>query len=139
MTARQVLQEALQLITREHTHVQLSADEHGLKVRNPLNVRAVAWSSVGALIRVAPADAKVTAEHLAPGHLGAAWEAFLLLEEAAGLQGYANTVEVDRAGRDAALRMFWKALQLAPDAVPGRRASWGRAGGTGSAPRGATG
>lgn len=138
MTVRQVLQEALQVITREHTHVQLSADERGRKVRNPLNVRAAAWSSVGALIRVAPADAKVTAEHLAPGHLGSAWQAFLLLEEAAGLQGYANTVEVDRAGRDAALRMFWKALQLAPEDERGR-VSWGRRSGTGSAPRGATG
>jgi hypothetical protein len=98
MTARQVLQEALAVISRDHTRVQLSADLHGAKVRNPLHGTAAAWSSVGALIKVAPADAKVTAEHLAPGHLGAAWQAFLLLEEAAVQQGYANTVEVDRAG-----------------------------------------
>ena len=134
VTARQVLKEALAVIARAHTPVQLSTDLHGAKVRNPLNQQAAAWSSVGALIKVAPADAKITAEHLAPGHLGAAWQAFLLLEQAARQQGFVNTVQVDEAGLAAAQRMFWRALQLCDD-EPRRRPL--RTVGTGGAPRGA--
>lgn len=136
MTARQILQEALAVISRGHTPVQLSADLHGVKVRNPLNERAAAWSSVGALIKVAPADAKITAEHLAPGHLGTAWTAYELLEKAARLQGHATTVEADRAGQAAALAMFRKALTLVDDQP--RRRGFKPSAGTGAAPRGAT-
>lgn len=136
MTSRQVLSESMQIIPRHHTSVQLSVDERGLKVRNPLHPRAVAWSSVGAMIKVAPGDAKIVAEDKSPGHMPAVGDAYDLLEEAARLQGYANTVEVDRAGAAAARRMFEKALQLAPDErrVRPLRSS----GGTGAAPRGAT-
>lgn len=136
MTATQVLREAFAVVQRDHTAVQLAVDVHGDRVRNPLAPSAAAWSTVGALIKVAPANAKMVAEHKAPGHIGAAWEAFLLLTEAATQQGYGGdcpTVYVDRAGPAAVANMFMRALQLADDEPRARRRP---AAGIGSSPRG---
>lgn len=130
MTPKDVLKAALRIIERQHTSTQLAVDADGRKVV-ALHPGAVAWSSVGALIKVAPSHA----EPPAPQHTNAAWDAFLLLTEAAEQQGYPHTAAVDEAGREAALRMYWRALQLVePETRRRRRAP---APGTGSSPRGA--
>lgn len=128
MSVRQVLKEALAVTTRAHSTTQLATDAHGVKVR-PLDSRAVAWSSTGALIKVAPSGQST------PGmvqHTEDAWQAYLLLGDAATEQGYEHVAAVDTAGCAAAQRMFWRALQLV-DPAPRRRT---RAT-TGSTPRGA--
>lgn len=131
MSVIQILQDAKQIVARDHCAVQLSVDAHGRKVRNPLAPAAAAWSTVGALVKVAPRRPEVVAEHKSPGNTEEAWQAYLLLEQAAVQQGYANTVEVDEAGHGAVMAMFDRALQIAP-AAPRRK----RAPGTGAAPRG---
>lgn len=136
MSAAQVLREAKQVVARAHTPVQLAVDARGVNVR-VLDPRAVAWSSTGALGKVAPwmsrDDDRIWFDLTADGK--AAWD---LLDEAARLQGYrlgeAPIVSVDREGLPAVLMCFAKAIQLAPDAV--RRARRGAARGTGSLPRG---
>lgn len=136
MSVRQILQEALAVVARDHTAVQLSVDEHGVKVRNPRNPQAAAWSSVGALVKVAPRYPDIVAEGKSPGNTDAAWEAYVLLDKVARLQGFAHTVAVDQAGQPFALAMFRKALTLIDEpARPPRRKP---AAGTGAAPRGAT-
>lgn len=136
MTVRQIIQEALAVISRDHTPVQLSVDVHGQKVRNPRNPQAAAWSSVGALVKVAPRYPDVVAEDKSPGNTNEAWEAYVLLDDVARLQGYADTTKVDEAGQAAALAMFRKALTLVDD-EPHRPLH--AAAGVGAAPRGATG
>lgn len=141
MNARHVLKSALAVIERDHTapdpgRTFLAADEHGRGVR-PLDPSAVAWTSVGAICKVAPglsaADPQVWADHLS-----FAWDAYTLLEQAAEQQGYAHTVDVDRAGREAALRMFWRALQLCDPEPRRRRRNTPPAGsGSGANPKGA--
>jgi hypothetical protein len=135
MTVRQVLQEALAVITRDHTATQLSVDQHGRKVKNPRGPRAVAWSSVGALIKVAPRYPDIVVEGKSPGNTDEAWEAYVLLDRVARLQGFADTVRVDEAGQQFALAMFRKALTLVDD--PPRASRRAPAAGTGAAPRGA--
>jgi hypothetical protein len=127
----QILREAKQVVAREHTAVQLAVDAHGRKVRNPLHPTAVAWSTVGALVKVAPRRPEVVAEGKSPGSSDDANRAYDLLEEVAVSQGFANTVEVDQAGHGAVLRLFDRAMQLAPDEPRHKRAA-----GTGSTPRG---
>lgn len=120
MTVRTILQEALAVVARDHTAVQLSVDQQGNKVRNPRSPLAVAWSSVGALVKVAPRYPNVVAEDKSPGNTDEAWRAYEVLERVAVLQGFAHTVEVDEAGQQYALAMFRKALTLVDD--PPRRA-----------------
>lgn len=136
MTAKHVLREALAVIERDHAapppfQTFLAVDEHGEPVR-PVDATAVAWTSVGAVCRVAPAlsasDPQVWADHIS-----VAFEAAGLLDQAALLQGYPDTTSVDRAGREAAMRMFWCAINFA-DPEPRRRLR--SATGTGSSPRG---
>lgn len=136
MTAKQVLSAALVLLDNGRAHASpplwttfLAIDEPGLKVR-PRDPRAVAWTSVGALCKVAPgysaSDPSVYADHT-----DAAWSAYLLLDEAALKQGHATTVEADRAGWAAVDAMFAHAIDLYEP--PRRRLS---AVGTGGQPRG---
>lgn len=136
MSVMQILQDALQVVARDHTPVQLSVDEHGLKVRNPRAPQAAAWSSVGALVKVAPRYPDIVAEGKSPGNTDEGWEAYVLLDRVARLQGFAHTVAVDEAGQQFALAMFRKALTLV-DAPP-RRSPWKPAR-VGSAPRGTEG
>ena len=133
MSVLTVLREAKAICKYAHTATQLAVDANGMKVRNPIAPSAVAWSSVGALIKVAPGNPSIVAENRSPGHTVEAHRAFLLLEDAAVDQGCANTVEVDRAGFGPVMAMFDRAMQLAPDVEPARRKP---AAGTGSAPRG---
>lgn len=117
MTARDVLREAKHLVTRAHTPTQLAVDARGVNVR-PVDPSAVAWSSTGAIGKVAPGrsihDEKVWFDHTEAGY-----QAWLLLNEAARLQGHPGhtpVINADRAGLPAVLRVFDKALQLTPDA-----------------------
>lgn len=142
MTARDVLKEALRVVERDHCapppwRTFLAVDDTGQGVK-PLDPRAVAWTSIGAVCKVAP-GLSATDPTVWADHVSVAWEAALLLDEAAGQQGYAHSTNVDRAGRAAALRMFWRALQLAePDHTPGGRRRRAAAGaGSGSSPKGA--
>lgn len=134
MTPKQVLREAYEVVRRDHTHVQLAVDARGVKVKNPRSPRAAAWSTVGALIKVAPRYPNVISDDGVPGHIDAGWTAFELLTIAAEQQGHANTVEVDRAGPDAVYAMFLRALDLAPADEP--RTRYPAAVGTGTSPRG---
>lgn len=137
MTATQVLTEALEVIKRDHTSVQLAVTARGQKCR-PLDPDAVSWSSVGAICKVAPGRS-VHDDTCWADHTEAGWEAFLLLCDAARQQGYRDLLDlgcvamVDAAGESPAWTMFARALQLAPD----RRKHRPRAGaGSGSSPRG---
>lgn len=134
MSVELVLREAKQVVARDHTAVQLSVDVHGLKVRNPIAPAAVAWSTVGALIKVAPRNPGIVAENKSPGNTDEAYRAYLLLEDAAVEQGFAHTVAVDEAGHGPVLAMFDRAIDAA-QRMP-QRARRKRAAGTGSRPRG---
>lgn len=136
MTPRQVLREAYEVVKRDHTATQLSVDEHGIKVKNPRSPKAAAWSTVGALIKVAPRYPNVVSDDGVPGHIDAGWTAFEFLTIAAEQQGYTNTVEVDRAGPEAVYAMFLRAIDLAP-ADESSRVRRRPASGTGALPRGA--
>ena len=131
----QILREGKQLVYRAHSPVQLAVNAQGVNVR-PLDPSAVAWSSTGALGRVAPArsrdDENVWFDLTTDG--ATAWD---LLCEAARLQGYrsddlAPIADVDRDGIAAVLRAFAKAMQLAPEEPRHKPAA------TGSQPRGVT-
>lgn len=139
MSVQTVLREAKAVVLRAHTPVQLAVDARGVNVR-PLDPRAVAWSSTGAVGKVAAwmsgTDDTVWFDLTADGN--AAWD---LLNEAARLQGYrrdehAPIADVDRDGLPAVLRCFAKAMQIAPGEP--RRRGLKPAAGTGGAPRGAT-
>lgn len=134
MSVDQILREAKQVCARDHTATQLAVDAHGQKVRNPLAPAAVAWSTVGALIKVAPRNPGVVAEGKSPGNTDDAYRAFLLLEEAAVEQGFLCTVDVDEAGLGAVQACFDRAIDAAKR-MPGR-ARRKPAAGTGSQPRG---
>jgi hypothetical protein len=123
VTSAQVLSEAKAIVRRGHYAppegiVRLAVDARYERVK-PTAPSAVAWMSVGAVCKVAPArslhDTAVYADNTEAG-----WQAYLLLQEAAEAQGYADTAQVDRAGLAAALGMFDKAIMLAPCA-PGKR------------------
>lgn len=137
MSALQILREAKAVVYRAHSPVQLAVDARGVNVR-PLDPTAVAWSSTGALGKVAPwmsaDDPKIWFDLTTDGN--AAWN---LLDEAARLQGYrlgeAPIVSVDQDGLPAVLRCFAKAMQLAPE-PEFRRRTPAR---VGSAPRGTEG
>lgn len=98
MTPKQILSSALVLLSDGHTsppkgRTWLALDENANPVK-PTDPRAVAWTSVGAVFAVAPVHRdKVWAETTAEGE-----RACELLESAAVKQGFANTVEADRAG-----------------------------------------
>lgn len=137
MSVTAVLREAKALVYRAHTPVQLAVNAQGVNVR-PLDPAAVAWSSTGAIGKVAPwmsgTDDRVWFDLTEDGK--AAWD---LLDEAARLQGYrlgeAPIVSVDRDGLPAVLRCFAKAILLAPEEP--RRPRFKPSAGTGGAPRGA--
>lgn len=138
MSAAQVLREAKAVVQRAHTPTQLAVDARGVNVR-PLDPTAVAWSSTGALGKVAAwmsrDDDRIWFDLTEDGNA-----AFDLLNEAARLQGYrrdehAPIADVDRDGLPAVLRCFAKAIHLAPDAP--RRRALTSASGTGGQPRGA--
>lgn len=131
MSVGQILREAKQLVQRDHTAVQLAVDERGQKVRNPLAPTAVAWSTVGALIKVSPRRPEIVAEGKSPGSSDDANRAYDLLEEVAVSQGFAHIGEVDDAGHGAVQRLFDRAMQLAPEPPRHKRSA-----GTGSKPRG---
>lgn len=133
MSVVQILREAKALVYRSHTPVQLAVNAAGVNVR-PLDPEAVAWSSTGALGKVAPArsqdDDGCWFDLTTDGK--AAWD---LLDEAARLQGYrlgeAPIVSVDKAGLRAVLACFAKAIWLAPTEPAHYKPA-----ATGSAPRG---
>jgi hypothetical protein len=134
MTAevRDTLKAVLAVMQREHAPIRrgLAVDEHDRPVA-PGDPTAVAWTVAGALIKVAPSH------ELPPAltHTQAAAEAYDLLERVAVEQGYPSPAAVDVAGREAVLRMLWRAINLIePDPKHRRR---GPAAGTGSSPRGA--
>lgn len=136
MTPRHVLREAYEVVKRDRTATQLAVDAHGVKVKNPRSPRAAAWSSVGALIKVAPRYPKIVSDDGVPGHIDAAWTAFEFLTIAAEQQGYTNTVEVDRAGPEAVYAMFLRALDLAPADEPSGPDRRRPSSSTGALPRG---
>lgn len=122
---RHVLRRALIVVSRDHTVTQLAVDEHGRKI-GPCSGRAVAWSTAGALIRVAPNRAPG-----GPSHTWAAWLAWLELQAAAEHDGYRSVVEVDQAGAREVWAMFSRALNQ--EIEPFRRRDRAAAG---SRPRG---
>jgi hypothetical protein len=128
VSVKRVLREACAVVQRAHACPErgLAVDAHGDRCE-PLSPEAVGWTSVGALYVADPVrrpDAPDT-------HGQDGWRAYLLLREAAKQQGYLNTVEVDRAGQDAAVKCFWRAQQLAEPEGHARRHR-GRASGSGS-------
>jgi hypothetical protein len=133
----EILKDAKAVVYRAHTPVQLAVNAAGVNVR-PRDPGAVAWSSTGALGKVAPwmsgSDDRVWFDLTEDGK--AAWD---LLNEAARLQGYrddtAAVTLVDRDGLSAVLRMFAKAILIAPDEP--RRARFKTSAATGGSPRGA--
>jgi hypothetical protein len=136
MSVDQILREAKQVLTQGgHTTQRLAVNHRGDFVR-PLDLKAVAWTSTGAVGKVAPSLSRTHASiHFDLTTEGQ--EAIDLLNEAAHLQGYRGDpdyplAEVDKDGLAAALRCFAKAMQLAPSERPRRKP----AAGTGSAPRG---
>ena len=86
MSVTAILKDAKAVVQRAHTPVQLAVNANGVNVR-PLDPGAVAWSSTGAIGKVAPwmsrTDEKVWFDLTEDGY--AAWE---LLNDAARLQGY---------------------------------------------------
>jgi hypothetical protein len=115
VNSRQILSAALALLDDGRAHAAPpqgtkghAFDAGGLKVR-PRDVRAVAWSSVGALCFVAPA-ASASDDTVYADHTWDAWNAFLALEDAARLQGFANSVELDRAGYAKTYQAFQHAM-----------------------------
>lgn len=129
---KDVLKAALAVVTRDHAQITrgLAVDQHGQPVA-PTDPSAVAWTSAGALIKVAPSHQ----EPPALTHTVEAGEAYDLLERVAAEQGYQSPSAVDAAGREAVQRMFWRALNLTEP--PERRRWRGPALRTGSSPRGA--
>lgn len=132
MSVTDVLSEAKALVYRAHTPTQLAVNAAGVNVR-PLDPGAVAWSSTGALGRVAPwmsrEDDRIWFDLTEDGN-----RAFDLLNEAARLQGYrrdneAPVADVDRDGLSAVLRCFGKAILLAPEDETRRRRAPARVGG----------
>lgn len=135
VSVTQILREAKEVVVRSHTATQLAVNAAGVNVR-PLDPSAVAWSSTGALGKVAAwmsqTDPEIWFDLTPDGNA-----AFDLLNDAARLQGYrlgeAPIVSVDRDGLQAVLRAFAKAILIAPSEDRPRRA----AARTGAQPRGA--
>jgi len=138
MSVIAILSAAKAIVYRSHTPVQLAVNEAGVNVR-PLDPGAVAWSSTGALGKVAPwmsgTDDRTWFDLTEDGK--AAWD---LLNEAARLQGYrddtAAVTLVDADGLSAVLRMFAKAILIAPEEPRHPRRAPSR---VGSLPRGTEG
>jgi hypothetical protein len=136
VSVKRVLREACALIQRAHVAPPpgtplLAVDARGNRCE-PLSPAAVAWTTCGALY---VADPAVRRPDLPDTHGRDAWDAWLLLTEAAKQQGHGNVVEADRAGLSAAVKCFWRAGQLAEPEGHARRRG-GRAG-AGSTPKGA--
>lgn len=104
LETKRVLREALAIVARDHCRVQLAVDYRGRKCA-PLAREAIAWSTVGALIKVAP-----NREPDGPSHTWPAWLAYLALQEQAERMGFLGTAAVDRAGQAEAVHMFRRAL-----------------------------
>lgn len=122
MTVHMVLREAKELVMRAHYAppagiAWISVNDKYERTR-PLE--ATRFTSIGAIQKVAAWQSTRTRRVWAD-NTNQGWEAFLLLGEAATQQGYgrepddlAIVLDVDRAGLPAVVRMFDRALQLAP-------------------------
>lgn len=135
MTARDVLAQAKELLTRHHYQPAgqwlIAVDARGNRAR-PVSPDAVAWSVIGALCHVAPGQTMASPEPYAD--LSAAGEnAREVLAETASLHGFLSLAEVDRAGHAAVQRLCSAALTICE---PEPRPRLGALSGTGSQPRG---
>jgi hypothetical protein len=112
---RRVLVEAKELVLRSPAPTSrrpypLAVSATGERCK-PASTLAVAWSSVGALCRVA-SDGN---PERWSSHTEAGWQAFILLCEVATEHGYACTNDVDKAGAGAVAEMFARAISLADE------------------------